>query len=939
MRVVGSRAERNRELLSNSAALLAADYPLDVLIERLCDAIAIAFQGTVYVALPADDGVIRIECLTRRGHRLEHRGDPMPEGSRVGRVFRTGQTIVMSEPDDWIGEPEYALHFADGSVDSKADAVSAMYVPIVHGAKVLGVLSVQHEQAGQFYRDDVQVVEAVARYLAIALQNQRARHLVSSPIRYPWYAAAIIVLVAIFATAVVGFTIRGRLSAMQTQTAASDEGRLHHVLGTLSEYVQSDAQFARIAAELIGPVRGDRALAERLLSGLVHAADHRYVLGAGVFYAPHVFDAKSNLFGPYAFMMGGPLTLRHNTEANYDYPKLGWYREGAEGYGRTVFTAPYVERGVTYISAVKGIYDGTRLVAVVSVDSRGAAIMNVLRASRIAGDRFAVKSGRTTVLASGPRLTGSARTSISAAIPLTPWALELSSDASASLAERRELLVDLAATIVAIWGVAAAMLAFLTTTYRARRYAARLKLQRTELQSEIATRIDAEEQLRAAAYHDALTGLPNRAFFFDQLRDILNRRAGEPGLQYAVLFLDLDRFYVVNDTLGHNAGDALLRSISHRMHDALPAHVLTARLGGDEFVLLLPSNGDVIADATATAELILDEFRRPFFLGDREAYTGASIGIVVIDETYANAESVLRDADISMYQAKRSGRSRYALFDRTLRSRMSEQLELEADLRGAVERREIVPYYQTIVSVHDGSVASFEALARWYRPGYGIVGAGDFIGVAEQSGLLHPIDAALLDRVCAEAGELLEAVPNARIGVNVSAADLTRANLIDDMEFALREHGLTPAALRVEITETAVMEDAELSLMVLERLRARGFSIVVDDFGVGHSSLSYLQRLPISGVKIDRSFIIPLGRNPQALEIMRTIVMLAKTLDLFTVAEGVETYEEFELLRSVGVDYAQGFFFSQPRSIGELKTHFSSPLTGRSAAASVVAEG
>lgn len=850
----------------------------------------------------------------------------MPEGSRVDRVFRTGQTIVMSEPDDWIGEPEYEVHFADGTVDSKDDAVSAMYVPIVHGSKVLGVLSVQHEQAGQFYRDDVQLVEAVARYLAIALQNQRARNFVASPIRYPWYAVAIIVLVAFIATGVVGLTASHRLRTLSAQSTVNDASRLRHVLGTLSEYIQSDAQFARIASELVGPVRGDRALAKRLLSGLVHAADHRYVLGAGVFYAPHVFDAKTALFGPYAFIMGGPLVLRDNNESNYDYPKLEWYRAGAQGYGRTVFTEPYVERGITYVSAVKGVYEGSQLIAVVSVDSRGAAIMNVLRASRTAGDRFTIESAAgKTLLASGPAIPGANRTSTSAAIPLTSWTLVLSSDASAALAERRELLVDSAATLVAIWGVAAALLAFLTTTYRAQRYAARLKLQRTELQSEIANRIDAEEQLRAAAYHDALTGLPNRAFFFDQLRDILSRRANEPSLGYAVLFVDLDRFYVVNDTLGHSAGDTLLRAISQRMHDALPAHVLTARLGGDEFVLLLPSNGDVLADAAATAELILDEFRRPFFLGDREAYTGASIGIVVIDDTYADAESVLRDADISMYQAKRSGRSRYALFDRTLRSRMSAQLELETDLRGAVERREIVPYYQPIVSVRDSRITSFEALARWHRPGHGVVGAGDFIGIAEQAGLLHPIDAVLFDRVCGEAGELLAAVPNARIGVNVSAADLTRANLIDDMEFALREHGLTPATLRVEITETAVMEDAELSMVVLERLRDRGFSIVVDDFGVGHSSLSYLQRLPISGVKIDRSFITPLGRNPQALEIMRAIVMLAKTLELFTVAEGVETYEEFSLLRSVGIDYAQGFFFSEPRSMEDLRTFLASP--------------
>ncbi|HEV7180569.1 MAG TPA: GGDEF domain-containing phosphodiesterase [Candidatus Baltobacteraceae bacterium] len=294
----------------------------------------------------------------------------------------------------------------------------------------------------------------------------------------------------------------------------------------------------------------------------------------------------------------------------------------------------------------------------------------------------------------------------------------------------------------------------------------------------------------------------------------------------------------------------------------------------------------------------------------RNLYTSASIGIVILERSYNEAESVLRDADISMYQAKRGGRARYAVFDRSTRERMSAQLHMEADLRGAVERGEIVAYYQPIVRVHDRRVSGFEALARWNRPGAGLVAAGEFIAVAEQTGLLRSIDAALFEHVCAATHVFVREHPDITISVNVSAADLTRPSLIDDMEAAMELHDVRPSSPRLEITETAVMEDAARSLAVLHRLRDRGFEIVVDDFGVGQSSLSYLQRLPIGGVKIDASFIAPLGTNAQAIEIVRAIVALTKPLGLSVVAEGVETAEQLRLLQTVGAEYAQGFFFS-----------------------------
>lgn len=328
-------------------------------------------------------------------------------------------------------------------------------------------------------------------------------------------------------------------------------------------------------------------------------------------------------------------------------------------------------------------------------------------------------------------------------------------------------------------------------------------------------------------------------------------------------------------------------------------------------MLLLPSEGPVVREAIAVAEDVLDALRNPFNIADREVFTGASIGIVRIDAEYDSAETLLRDADISMYHAKNAGRAGYAVFDRSMRDRVSHQLELEGGLRGAVERREIVAHFQPIVRIDDGTVVAFEALARWDRDGLGkFVAAYEFIGVAERTGMLRAIDVELFEQVCRGATSLLADDPEIRFSVNVSANDLTRPSLLVDIDATMQRFDLSARNFKIEITETAVMDDAERALAVLGELRTRGFEITVDDFGVGYSSLSYLQRLPISGVKIDRSFIVSLPADGQALEITRAIVALAKTLGLSVTAEGVERRDQLDVLAKIGVDYAQGFWYS-----------------------------
>ncbi|MHB8148436.1 MAG: putative bifunctional diguanylate cyclase/phosphodiesterase, partial [Vulcanimicrobiaceae bacterium] len=376
-----------------------------------------------------------------------------------------------------------------------------------------------------------------------------------------------------------------------------------------------------------------------------------------------------------------------------------------------------------------------------------------------------------------------------------------------------------------------------------------------------------------------------------------------------------DHFNMINDTLGHLAGDELLKLIAVRLREALPADASISRLGGDEFVVLLPTEH---ADAPRVAERILSCLREPMLLAGRAVYTAASIGIVLVDSSYAHPEELLRDADIAMYHAKRSGRARFAIFDTAMRNRVAEESELESDLRHAIEHHEFAPYYQPIVNVESRAIVSFEALARWNRPGHGIVEASDFVGHAESHGLIAAIDALILDDVCRDAAMLFSHFPDTTVAINVSAAQLTAAGLASSIDGVLRSHSVSTERVRLEITETAVMTNAQQAHATLDQLRRNGIQIIVDDFGAGHSSLAYLHRLPIAGLKIDRSFIAPLATDPQALAIVRSIVALAQTLGFHTVAEGVETIDQLDVLRSLGVVYAQGFLFSPAVELSKL---------------------
>jgi diguanylate cyclase len=435
-----------------------------------------------------------------------------------------------------------------------------------------------------------------------------------------------------------------------------------------------------------------------------------------------------------------------------------------------------------------------------------------------------------------------------------------------------------------------------------------------------------EVELAHQALHDALTGLPNRGLFLDRLEQALARLSRHASA-LAVLFCDLDRFKIVNDSLGHGAGDLLLVDVARRLWDVLRAGDTAARFGGDEFVILCE---DISGphEAVAIAERVTAALAAPFVLGEDEAFVRTSIGIATATGEHARPEALLRDADAAMYRAKERGGGVYEVFDDDMRARAVKRLETENALYRAIERREFVLHYQPQVGLATGAVAATEALIRWQHPERGIVSPGEFIGLAEETGLVFEIGAWALREACLQQArwtELRRQGAPLRMSVNLSARQCAHPDLVDLVATTLRETGVDPATICLEITETAVMADMEAGVGVLDQLRTLGVSLAIDDFGTGWSSLRALQRFPVDEVKIDKSFVDGVAVDPEEAAIVAAVVSLSHALGLRTVAEGVETVAQVDRLRNLGCDVAQGYFFWRPAAPADLTTLLSEP--------------
>ncbi len=424
-------------------------------------------------------------------------------------------------------------------------------------------------------------------------------------------------------------------------------------------------------------------------------------------------------------------------------------------------------------------------------------------------------------------------------------------------------------------------------------------------QTDITERKFAIDRLMHDAFHDPLTGLPNRALFMDRLETVMERARRGGGHQFAVLFLDLDRFKVVNDSLGHALGDMLLISVGERLRGVLRATDTVARLGGDEFTILLEIR--YLADAARMAERIQDELRVPFRVGEHEIFTTASIGIALSATGYERPHDVLRDADIAMYRAKSRGRGIHEVFDKTMHERAVKLLKVETELRHSIERGELRVHYQPIVSLESAKVMGFEALLRWQR-GDELIAADEIVPIAEETGLILPIGQWVLRESLRQLAEWPESL---HMHVNLSAKQFLQPNLLEQVADALAESGVAAERLHLEVTESVVIDNPEAAAKLLERLRATGVGISLDDFGTGYSSLSSLRQFPFDTLKIDRSFISTNGdrRND---EIVRTISNLARILGMDVTVEGLESAAQVERMRALGIDYAQGFYFSRP---------------------------
>jgi diguanylate cyclase (GGDEF)-like protein/PAS domain S-box-containing protein len=431
---------------------------------------------------------------------------------------------------------------------------------------------------------------------------------------------------------------------------------------------------------------------------------------------------------------------------------------------------------------------------------------------------------------------------------------------------------------------------------------------------DITDRKRAEQQLVHDAFHDALTGLPNRAWFMEQLQMSLDRAKKKPERLFAMLFLDLDRFKLINDSIGHLVGDQLLIGIAQRLRQCVRPTDRVARLGGDEFTILLDGLRDE-QEAIDIAERIQRQVSQPFALNGYETFTTASIGISFSNIGYERAEDFLRDADTAMYQAKFLGKARHVIFDKGMHAHAVNMLQLETDLRRAIDRHEFFIQYQPIVSLESGRLAGFEALIRWQHPERGLIPPDKFISVAEETGCIVSIGRWVLFEACRqmqEWHELYKLREPLFVSVNLSTKQFSQVNLYDEIVQTLAATRLDPRALKLEITESIVMENIETVNGTLEQIRALGVEVSMDDFGTGYSSLSYLHRLPIDTLKIDRSFVTRMIENNENKEIVRTIILLAQNLGKHVVAEGVETKEQVEVLRELRCHSGQGYLFSPP---------------------------
>lgn len=431
---------------------------------------------------------------------------------------------------------------------------------------------------------------------------------------------------------------------------------------------------------------------------------------------------------------------------------------------------------------------------------------------------------------------------------------------------------------------------------------------------------ESHEKFRHAAYHDDLTGLPNRNYFIDRLKLMLQESKDNSETNFAILLLDLNRFKTINDSLGHSMGDRLIRNVGKRLGEMVREEDMVARFSGDKFGIIL---SDLLLrdEALAFADRLNKRVAEPYTIEGRQVFTNVKIGIAFGNSRYVEAEDILRDADIAMYYAKDNNEN-HVIFDQKMHIRAVTRMQLETDLRYAIERKEFELFYQPIIGLENAELIGFEALVRWNHPTRGLVPPNEFIPISENTGLIVPMTIQILHSACNQVAlwqSRNPGGPSLSVAVNLSGKHFAHPNLVDQINAVLEETRISPSSLKLELTESAVMENAETAILMLKEIKKTGVQISIDDFGTGYSSLSYLHRFPIDLLKVDRSFVSAMEENTENGEIVRTVIALAKALNLKVVAEGIESIHQFHQLRILGCEYGQGYLFSKPLPVVEIE--------------------
>ena len=906
--------ERYREAVQGLMALLYADTPLSVIEQKACESVRDVLDADCAILGILDGGALAVT-----------------EACRAQAIAREDTKPLL----------EKAISSRDRVF--KANGTASVAIPISYAGEALGAICVEDARRVRFSDADAEILEAFGQYVALARSNHAKLHRWIGSLRFErqvrWIVVAIAATLCLGIATYLIFFARSNVQVVARNARVAADVSSDH----FNRFVAAAAQLAASGAAIAPAFRGSRSGTERFLIHSISSTPSDVIYGIGVWYQPYAFSPHVRLFGPYVHRtMPNAVVLTYFwSKRTYDYVAHAWYRKGLQARSQTIVTDPYFDTDHVYISAVHAIDVNGRSVGVVTVDSTSTAIGKFLeRISRPQHMEYlTTSSGRVVAFPQAAQLLRFARVRHPARIILDVTDADAAAFIASQYPEKRIVqrwrgfgtplvLVNswtpgalggaptpigwALAAVLLIWGFAFATI-FAMKRARIQGLAAlNLDRERARLSLELETHVSAEQALRKAAMADPLTGVANRSAILAAIGQSIDD--ARRGTQHdAVMFIDLNGFERINNAFGHVAGDGVLVEFGSLLRRCCRPGDVPARIGGDEFAVLI--RGDGIANARRFGEVLHREMATLKVDGE-QVFLDAGIGIADVTGDYASAEEVISDADYAMYIAKRSDAA-LVTFDPQLRERAARQRELQAALRGAVERNELFVEYQPIYRIADRMLLGFEALVRWRRSGQPVMYPGKFIPLAERTEIVLEIDRHVADIACRQMMDWQRTRPDLRLALNVSARHFEHHAALDELIATIDRRALQPHTVDVELTESALMGLTREVASAVSELHSHGYRLLLDDFGTGYSSLAYLQRLHVDVLKIDRCFVETMLADERAMQIVNAIVNLAHGLELGLIAEGVESEEQAEALQGLVVAAGQGFLYARPMPASE----------------------